>query len=387
MMDLVDFIQVAEIRCDDVVQAPLDMWASFDGQGFDGKLFLTTGGHVTDDAHGAAIFAHDDSAGDEDWVEEHRSEHRETAAKIRDWTDAGGLRRLYAWLETPRSDETVLLYRDEGSSTWINEAGTEGFGNVVGGRGLGVNYFGESDLFCGFGEDSDPTTQKADNVVLRKSRTSGMWTEHRRLTKAEHGLVNMRELEFDEAGNLWEFHRGFPEGEGPNAQLYVGGVLKNAPADGIRQASWYPPVGKMFVTMRGPSHNVRRGDDAPSGVVGPVWAIVHSFEGIASHVLYIPRGDGELWAVGQDPLDVVVSPSGAVGEWAAVQGLPRMQNSPGGASSPANATINHNTAIGFYAGRVWIAARDQGAQKIRVYREDIEGTGVSGGGAAALQVI
>lgn len=358
-----EFIQVATIALSAAVSNPMDMWAGFDGAGFDGKLFLTCGGRLSPGAHGGAIFSHDDLLGDTNWVKEFEDDGLETIAKIRDWTDASGTRRLYAWAETPASGQSTVLRRSIGSSVWSFES-VPFSPSATGGRGLGSNFWGSSDLFEGHTDRFDDPPN-AEAVVRRKDRSTGTWSVHRTIARTQ-----MRELEFEPSGALWEFYND--NNTGFSAYTYrAGQQLPNPPGgggDGIRSASFFPRTGHMYVACRGTSNAFRRFRNG-------AWELVLSASGKADHVKFVPRGAGELWAVGMDPLEVWMSVDGV--NWVRQTSIPSYMQSSG-------SETNNLTAIGFYRGRVWLAARDQSAGLIRVYRENIA---PSGGTAQMSQVI
>jgi hypothetical protein len=138
-----------------------------------------------------------------------------------------------------------------------------------------------------------------------------------------------------------------------------------SPFDWTKQAAWFPVDHQMYVTdLNGPT--VKRSPGGP----GIPWETIFTFpsSAIGDKVVYVPRGAGELWATGADPLNVASWDGTTLTIHTEVPAL------------DTGGDTNALTGIGYYAGRVWLAARD-GASGIAIFREDI---GVSPGGVSRL---
>lgn len=333
---------------------PMELWGGWGGVGFDSSLYLATGARTGGQA--SRVYRHDDRLGDTHWVQE-LATGTETLNKIRDGVDPGtGQPRLWVFNEGPQTGQSWLAYRSVGSPAWAYES-IPFEGNAVGGRGLGVDGPQSALRIWAGGSPNWFSTQ--EGVLYQK--IGATWTEMRR-----HTPSLMWEIEFEGPGGArWEFWNGFGVVEHHTYRNSV--VMPDPPGHDISQAAWFPPSGHLYVIgeLAGTSQRVSR-------FIGGNWATVLTMSQAArgDHVVYVPRGPGELWAVGHQPLQVYMSLNGTT--WTDA-GLPAIAS---GSDS------NHLTALGFYLGRVWVAVRDAGAGLTRIYREVTVGTPTSGGASA-----
>jgi hypothetical protein len=344
------FIEVATIA----EETPLELWAGWDGKGFDQSMFLATGERQ---GGTSTIFRHDDRLGDSHWVEELSAPDTETFNKIRDGLDPDtGERRLWVYNEGPEAGESWLAYRSLGSASWAFES-IPFSGNAVGGRGLGVDGMTGAPIYAG-GSQNWSTTK--DGELYR--RIAGSWSLFR-----SHSPGILWEVEFEPGGILWEFWNGFAGGPTPQT-FRNGSAVTDPPGADISQAAWFPGSGHMYVTGDLSDSNPRVWRSSN----GAAWSeVLNAGSGTGDHVVYVPRGAGELWATFHDPLKVYKSLDGS--NWVN-QGLPELDT---------DLDTNHLTALGYYCGRVWVASRHAGSGVIRIYRENI-GSRCAGG---MLQVI
>jgi hypothetical protein len=350
------FIEVFQIPETGNYNSPLDAWAGFDGTGFDNRMFLTLGGRRTGGAvpnHGGAIFSHDDALGDSNWVNEYEAANLETIGKIRDWTNQfTGIRRMYAWCETPSGGQSPLISRGIGSASWTFEpiAYTP---SVVGGRGIGVNYWQSAQGILYEGHTDQASVGRGRLWVM--TPTSGIWNGPVSTLQP----TNIRELEFEPPGILWEFYND--SASGYVAFTFRGGVaIANPPGaggDGCNGANWFPTTGHMYVAARGGASNIYRYISSTN-----TWETVLNVANRADHILYIPRVPGELWALGKNPFQAWRSTNGVTWtlEFSTTYGM--------------SLDTNQLTAIALYNGRIWLMAEDNDAGLIRIYREDIQPT-------------
>lgn len=356
---MADFIEVAQLPD---VGAPLDAWAGLDGTGFDGQLWLATGGRAAAGGHGdSAILGHDDLRGDSDWRVEVKDPQAETFNKIRDWTNADGVRRLYVFQEGPESGQSILIRRDLGASGWSWED-VPFAGNSVGGRAVGADLYGASDLFAGSSDNWIPGP--ADGKLHRKDRTdsgTGGWSQHRALTSPSLPW----EAEFDDQGRLWEF---WHDVNGSGGGTFLDGSSITNPTGDVACVFYFPVSGHMYacgdLELRGGW--VKRW-------TGSAWETVltMSQSTLAEHVHYVPRDAGELWAVGQDPFQVYASLDGTAWELVFDPGI------------STNQDTDQLCAIAFYNERMWVFCNDPNLGVVRVFREDIQAVPIG----AQLQII
>jgi len=348
------FVEVAGVP----EATPLDLWGGWDGRGFDRGLYLSTGARQGGDSR---IFRHDDRLGDASWVDELFTV-TETVGKIRDGLDPQtGLPRLWAFVEGPGAGQSWLAYRSPGSAVWAYED-IPHEGNAVGGRGLGVDGLTGNLIYAGGSEDWSGNK----NGKLYRKAADGTWSLYRSLSGEDTLLW---EVEFEGPGGArWEFWNHFA---GTTIfPIYRDDVLQPAvPGEDISHAAWFPVTGHLYVI----------GDLSDGGgktvyrFIGGAWVGVYTFptSTTGDHVVYVPRGAGELWAVGMNPLQVARSLDGTTWEDA---GLPEVAT---GVDS------NHLTALGYYCGRVWVAARSVPLGTIRMFREAL-GSACAGQGPQVI---
>lgn len=331
---------------------PLDLWGGWDGNGFDGALFLSTGTRVGGAA--SRVYRHDDRRGDRHWAEEIES-GTETMNKIRDGVDPEtGQPRLWAYNEGPHPGQSWLAYRSKGSATWGWEDIPHS-GNAVGGRGLGVDG---NQVYAG-GSHNWGTTKDGKLYV----KNGGSWVPFR----TPPGKTLLWEVEFEGPGGArWEFWNHFAGTDGP-LTYRNGSQLADPPGGDISQAAWFPKTGHMYVVGDLSDKNGRTVYRWSGG-----WesVVTVSLSTTLDHVVYVPRGSGELWVVGMNPLQVLSTLDGSL--WSE-HGLPRVETGD---------DTNHVTALGYYGGRVWVAARESG--RTRIFRESKPSTIAAGRG---LQII
>jgi hypothetical protein len=325
--------------------SPLDLWAGFTGAGFDSRLYLTMGGRRTGSQHGGAIFFHRDSVGDTDWNLEFQASNLETIAKIRDWTDANGVRWLFAWCETPQSGQSPIIAKGIGSGWAFQPYSFQP--SVIGGRGLGVNYFAnpQGDVYFGW---TNRNGSNAVAVLYRRNASSGVLTQIRSLN-----VTGMRELEFEPPNILWEFYND--NASGFDSYTFRNGVaIPNPPGpsggDGVNGATWFPGSNHMYVVARGGGSQVMRWS-------GSSWDTVLNVAGEADHIYYAPRGGGELWALGKRPFQAWKSTNGTTWTLILEESYPMFND------------VNQQTAIALYNNRIWLAAADAGLGVTHIYRE------------------
>lgn len=319
---------------------PLDLWA------FAGRLFLSTGAR---NGGRSGIYSSPDGR---QWTRELDSV-AETINKIRDYDGT-----LFAFYESPAEGENWLVRRQT-DATWTFVA-VPREGHVVGGRGIGVNYFGPSPLFVGASQDWDATLrgevfEQAGGFGLRRALSPAL----------------MWELEFDEHGRLWEFFSAFGE-ETPGFTFVNGVAVANPPDNGPSHACWFPGSGHMYTC--GSFAGSAPGSPAiHRSVDGVAWQTVFSFthSEMAAHVQAV-RGGTELWAVAQEVFDVARSVDGETWELVEVP-----------AHYPNPDDINHTTALGEFNGAVYVATKDAEANLIRIFAE----VGAGRGGRSLLQVL
>lgn len=339
---------------------PLDAWAGVDGLGFDGKMFFTTG---VRQGGLSQIWVHDDRKGDANWVKETEdpSGHIETFNKIRDWKG-----RLYVWAERPNLDagQSCLISRPSGSAVWTYDTQRPISSSALGGRALGTPLDGQTGRLY-HGQEDDPFGS-SHNTVYAKDSVDGPWELFR-----ERDDTLLWELEYDGLGRLWEFYSAFA-GTGTAATFVGGGEIPSPPGGDISHAAWFPVTEQMYVCggLSGNEHST-----AVSAFRNEHWEQVFALPSSirADHVQHVPRGGGELWVSGHGPLQVFYSLDGST--WVDA-GLPAL-----GASEDTN----HQTALCYYAGRVWVLARDADAGVTRAYRE--ARPSVLGGGRRRVQII
>lgn len=301
---------------------PLDLWGGVDGAGFDGRLYLTTGAR-----HGGRSRVYSSLDGGT-WGLELDSQ-AETINKIR---DLDGI--LYAFYESPGEGETWLVSRPPGQG-WTFE-GVPGEGHTVGGRGIGAR--GGLPLVIGASHDWDGSRRGA------VYQGAGVWSPVRSI---EPSL--MWELEYDGLGRLWEFWNNF-DGSTTPATYLAGTQIADPPGANISHAGWF--VEHMYIAgglNEGGAPFIARSN-------GGAWETVFSFaQGVASHVVPVPRGAGELWAVAQGPFQVARTLDGNTWEAVTVP-VPYVTGDD----------TNHLVALGYYKGRVFAASKDAEAGLIRI---------------------
>jgi hypothetical protein len=345
----IPFIEVAAID----EKNPLDAWAGWDGEGFDGALFVSTGSRAEAGSGTSRIIRHDDALGDNHWDDDTGPTSAETINKLRDGRDPEtGETRLYAFYETPTAtDQTYLLSRDEGVADWqFEDVPFRGpaDGSAVGGRGIGIDGAAGTRLIVGGSQQWQ--TDRLGEVYHKDP--SGAWPLVRRIKPSL-----MWELEFDAEGRLWEFWNDF--GGVALPATYLDGVrIADPPGADISSANWFPVSGHMYVCgalKRGAGAVIARSAN------GEPWTEVYRFTQatILDHVVHVPRGGGELWATGHEPFEVARSLDGVT--WTREASVPAFRT---------GSDTNHLTAIAYYQGRVWLFARDAAQNRIRVWRED-----------------
>jgi hypothetical protein len=336
---------------------PLDAWGGWKGEGWgpNQSLFVGSGERA-----GGQSFMYRLDAGSEEWVDDEApSDPRaETINKIRSTAE-----RLYAFFERPGEGQSFLMSRS-GEGSWEFESVPSE--DSVGGRGLAING-AEGDRVVG-GASLGWNNGKHAKVF---EKVGGEWAEQRDITPSL-----MWEIEFDEHGKVWEFYNSFGSEENVSA-VYVDGEEKGqAPGDSC--ANWFPVSGHMYVV------GVLAGEGLdPTGIHrstdGAEWETVDHFEEaqFGSHVLYVPRGEGELWAVGQNPFEVRYTLDGET--WQREASIPTF---------PTGEDTNQLCAIAYYGPDtddeldrgVWVFARDAEADTTRVFRD-------RGAGGSLVQVI
>jgi len=378
-----------------------DAWAGWDGMGLGPgqSLYVTTGARPAGGGGPSQIWRLDQGGS---WANDGVAEGAEVINKIRNDTE-----HLYAFFESPGEGQTWIVRKSletaEGGWEFVNAPRSDS--HTVGGRGIGIDPAGEGDPHWGAAHDWDAE----QTSVLYSGTGFEPVREH-------HSLL--WELEYDSEGRLWEFWSDFsdgeeepeeelrrvpvrrhaprepgdvpgtpgggepgegepgepdegePEEEGLLAACYVDGDEKTAPPGGdISHAAWFK--GHMYVTgalAGGEGRNtISRSAD------GSEWEAVHTFSqaGVGDHILSVPRqvqGEGELWAVGHHPLEVVFTFDGET--WEREPSIPEFETGE---------DTNHLTAIAYYQEGVWVFARDADAGKVRAFTD--------GAASIILQVI
>lgn len=320
---------------------PLDAWGGWAGELE--SLYLTTG-----ERKGGTSQVWRLHVGTTAWVPDGAptGPTAETINKIR-----SGLGKIWAYYERPGSGQTWLISKSEseaGPGGWSFE-GVSSHGGPVGGRGLAIDGAEGEAVFGGTTQNVNATGPHDGEVY----EGPGSWGLHRLVTPSL-----MWELEFDGSGNLWEFFSDF-NNPANVADTFVGGVSKGAaPGRDISHAAWFPTTSLMYVTGNlaggGPRNTVS------ASASGDTWATVLTFSeaSFGDHVLYVPRGEGEFWAVGANPLEAHYTLDGS--EWVREDTLP---------SFGQGDDTNHLTAIAYWQDGVWIFARDDAAGVTRVFRD------------------
>jgi hypothetical protein len=338
-----------------------DAWAGWDGLGLGAlkSLYVTTGARP-EGGHGVSQIWRIDEGGT--WENDDCAEGAEVINKIRNDAEA-----IYAFFESPGEGQTWIVRKSldhDGAGGWeFLSAPTPGESGTVGGRGIGIDPAGEGEIF--FGASHDWAGEQIGAVY------SGTDFEEART----HTPSLMWELEYDSEGRLWEFWSSFGD-ENKFSGLYVDGEEKTAPPGGdISHAAWFGE--HMYVTGNLASEEGAGRTTVSRSTNGDEWETVYEFEEatVGDHVLYVPRQteseNGELWAVGQQPLEVAWTLDGAEGTWTREESIPAFDT---------NADTNHLTAIAYWLDGVWVLARDADANAVRTFTD---GTG----GSLMIQVI
>jgi hypothetical protein len=341
---------------------PLDAWGGWDGNGWGpmGSLWLTTG--VREGGRQSQVYRLDSPTGS--WVDDGCPSGAETLNKIRNGhSRADNLDYLTAFFESPNSGQRFLVARraDTGWNFVNVPATSRSYPDPVGGRGLAFERGGPPGgrVFAG------ASYQWRDDQVGRLlEQSGGDWNQAR-----EHHPALLWELEFDAEGRLWEFWNSYG---GSVPHCYVNGVEKTNPHGGnISSANWFPVSGHMYVIggleASGDSRDIARSTN------GDEWERVHTFSSaqIASHVLYVPRGNGELWAAAQRPFQVAYSTDGS--SWTEESTIPAFETGQ---------DTNHLCAVAYWKNSIWVMGRDAGQGSTRIFTDFTGATGDGGGGGS-----
>jgi hypothetical protein len=204
-------------------------------------------------------------------------------------------------------------------------------------------------------------------------KSGGGWELRRRIVPSL-----MWEIEFDEHGRVWEF---FNDWSGAvTAALFVDGEEKTPPPGGdISSANWFPVTGHMYTIGAIGSGNTDR-NQINRSANGDEWEHVYTLPHahLGDHILYVPRGEGELWAVGHDPFEAAYTLDGET--WTLEESVP---------SFATGVDTNHITAVAYWGPDnddekdrgVWLFAYDATADACRIFTDH------GAGGALLLQVI
>jgi hypothetical protein len=337
-------------------EVPLDAWAGWTGTGWGptNALFLTTGGRFG--GTGSRIYRLD-APGTGAWVNDGAPVGAETINKIRSGPARNtGVDRLWAFYETPPGEQRFLISREAGTA-WTFESVPQSeadYDDPVGGRGLGITLGGLTGSRIVVGASYNWRGDRTGRVF--EMQPNAAWIQRRDLRPSL-----MWELEFDDQGRLWEFWNDFKQ-SGTVSRVYVNGVDKGpSPGGDIASACWFK--GYMYVIG-----TVTRGSERPANKIsrsvdGSSWGEVYRLPSaqVGDHVVVVPRGDGELWAVGHHPFQAAWSLDGVT--WTPEANLP---------SFPTHEEGNHRTAITWWQNGVWIFARDQTAGTCRVFTDQGE---------------
>jgi hypothetical protein len=304
---------------------PYCLWGGMDGEL--NALYLSTGGRQGGQS---TIFRHLDAQPDGAWREETVPSGAETIAKMRD----DGV-RIFAFFETG-GPHFIISRALDGDDTWTGEADLPG-DDFVGGRGLHIQP--GFILFAG-----GSAGWNVGSGFLRQGQMyAGPHGGPFDLLREPTPPSILWECERDPEGVVWEFWHGLEGNDGP--VTYRAGEIIASPFPDLSSAIWWN--GAMYAcngTIGEVRNQVARYDPDTD-----TWNTVleMSVASKSQHVINVPRGAGEFWVAGQDPLQVYHSFDGETFEEHTE--LPALNTGP-----DDNCTV----AIGYFKGRVWLAAQD-----------------------------
>jgi hypothetical protein len=338
----------------------LDAWGGWDG--LLPALYVTSGSRGEAGGGSSRVFRLD-APGEGDWVDDGAPSGAETLNKIRSGLSPdSGLDALYAFFESPGSGQTWLISKTLPEGTWdfveVPVFGEDPTNHMVGGRGVGINGATGGRLLVG-----------ASNYVSNESnlyeRVGGSW-----ILLGAYDPSLMWEIEFNDAGQWAAFWNDFGTPGAVSEVLVDGVAMGPSPGGDISCATWFQGAWYTIGALAG-GGGLRNA--ISRSVDGGTWSEVHRFEvaALGDHILAVPRGVGELWAVGHDPLEVAWSLDGET--WTRVPDIPPMAT---------GTDTNHLTAIAYWQDAVWLFSRDAATNTCRVFRDK-----GGGGGDVLFQVI
>jgi len=309
---------------------PMQLWGG--REGLLTALYLATTGR----GGVARMFRHPLGASPQVWLDDAAPEGAETLHKMRDLDG-----RVFCFFETGPEGSSCVISRDDADPTaaW----GFEPIGNepdFVGGRALEVHPSGQ--LAAGGSGLWNEGTRNG-KLFVGTPGVAGSFSEVRALDPPSIAWEVVRLSN----GVVWEFWNGI-EGTTTSPHAFRDGLDTIAPPGDCAVADEFQDylyVGTLDANVvRTPISSVE-------------WGTVFTVdaEGI-DHVVWVPRGDGELWVTGHAPLKVYKSLDGTTFEEQLIPGNP-----------DCSGDDNNLTAVAYFQHAVWVATRDANLGLIRIY--------------------